>query len=137
MKNRQEKCRTCEHNDAENASMKDCAAKIWKDPKRLDLVEYLIENHSSTLKEAMTVGVPCVASYVGGVPEYATSESNCLLYRFEDYEVMALQIMRLFESDDLCEKLSVNARNDMAESKRKNDFYLISKEIYKTIINEK
>lgn len=96
-----------------------------------------IENHSSTLKEAMTVGVPCVASYVGGVPEYATSESNCLLYRFEDYEVMALQIMRLFESDDLCEKLSVNARNDMAESKRKNDFYLISKEIYKTIINEK
>lgn len=26
-----------------------------------------IENHSSTLKEAMTVGAPCVASYVGGV----------------------------------------------------------------------
>lgn len=96
-----------------------------------------IENHSSTLKEAMTVGVPCVASYVGGVPEYATSESNCLLYRFEDYEVMALQIMRLFESDDLCKKLSVNARNHMAENKQKNDFYLISKKIYKTIINEK
>ena len=43
---RQEKCRTCEHNEAENASMQGFAAKIWKDPKRLDLVEYLIENHS-------------------------------------------------------------------------------------------
>lgn len=96
-----------------------------------------IENHSSTLKEAMTVGVPCVASYVGGVPEYAINESNCLLYRFEDYEVMALQIMRLFETDELCMKLSENARNDMAESRRKNDFYSISKEIYKSILNEK
>ena len=94
-----------------------------------------IENHSSTLKEAMTVGVPCVASYVGGVPEYAISERNCLLYRFEDYEVMALHIMRLFESDDLCEKLSVNARNDMAASKQKNDFFTISKDIYESIIS--
>jgi len=95
-----------------------------------------IENHSSTLKEAMTVGVPCVASYVGGIPEYAINERNCLLYRFEDYEVMALQIMRLFDSEELCKRLSVMARNDMAGSRHKNDFYLISKKIYSSILNE-
>ncbi len=57
-----------------------------------------IENHSSTLKEAMAVGVPCVASYVGGVPEYAVDGKNCFLYRYEDYEVLALKIMELFEN---------------------------------------
>lgn len=95
-----------------------------------------IENHSSTLKEAMTVGVPCVASYVGGVPQYALHESNCLLYRFEDYEMLAYNIMRLFESQDLCQHLSQNAVTNMKESREKNDFYKISKEIYAQLIKK-
>ena len=95
-----------------------------------------IENHSSTLKEAMTVGVPCVASYVGGVPQYATHESNCLLYRFEDYEMLAYNITRLFESHDLCEKLSKEAYADMKRSREENDFYKISKEIYAQLVNK-
>ena len=94
-----------------------------------------IENHSSTLKEAMTMGVPCVASYVGGVPEYAVNEENCLLYRFEDYEVLAQNIIRLFESQDLCKKLSDNAWKCMKESRGKNDFYEISKNIYADILS--
>lgn len=94
-----------------------------------------IENHSSTLKEAMTVGVPCVSSYVGGVPEYATHEENCLLYRYEDYEVMAQEIIRLFESAELCERLSGGASEKMREFRENNDFYDISKNIYRTIIN--
>lgn len=94
-----------------------------------------IENHSSTLKEAMTVGVPCVASYVGGVPEYAINEENSLLYRFEDYEMLAFNIIRLFESNELCCRLSKNAKNCMIESKTKNDFYKISKEIYHKVID--
>lgn len=93
-----------------------------------------IENHSSTLKEAMTVGIPCVSSYVGGVPEYAKHGENCLMYRFEDYEVLAQEIMRLFESDDLCQHLSQNASRMMREFRQNNDFYDISKKIYQTII---
>ena len=81
-----------------------------------------IENHSSTLKEAMTVGTPCVASYVGGVPEYAKSEENCLLYRFEDYEVLAKHVCRLFEDKDLRAKLSTQASNDMRKPKEESDY---------------
>lgn len=95
-----------------------------------------IENHSSTLKEAMTVGVPCIASYVGGVPEYAVDGENSLLYRFEDYEVLAQQIIRLFESEELCCRLSDRAVADMAESRAKHDFYKISKEIYAKLMGE-
>ena len=94
-----------------------------------------IENHSSTLKEAMTVGVPCIASYVGGVPEYGIHNHNCLLYRFEDYESLAYYIIKLFESKDLCIKLSRNAINSMIESRTQNDFYKISKEIYNKVID--
>lgn len=93
-----------------------------------------IENHSSTLKEAMTVGVPCIASYVGGVPEYAINEENSLLYRFEDYEMLAQNIIRLFESESLCEKISNKSMLDMAESRANNNFYKISKEIYTKLI---
>lgn len=95
-----------------------------------------IENHSSTLKEAMSVGVPCVASYVGGVPEYAHNRENCLLYRFEDYEHLALNLINLFRSQELCCRLSSQSRLDMKNSREQNDFYQISKEIYQAILNK-
>ena len=93
-----------------------------------------IENHSSTLKEAMTVGTPCVASYVGGVPEYAVHEENCLLYRYEDYEVLAHHICRLFEDKDLREKLSKNAIENMRKPKEKTDYEEMSA-IFRRVIN--
>lgn len=77
-----------------------------------------IENHSSTLKEAMSVGTPCVASYVGGVPEYAVNRVNSLLYRYEDYEVLAEHIMELFRNKELCIELSENERKTMIEKEK-------------------
>ena len=94
-----------------------------------------IENHSSTLKEAMSVGVPCVASYVGGVPEYARNKENCLLYRFEDYEHLAMNLISLFRSQELCQKLSVQSRFDKKNSREQNDYYQNSKDIYRAILN--
>ena len=93
-----------------------------------------IENHSSTLKEAMTVGTPCVASYVGGVPEYATNGENCLLYRYEDYEVLAQNICRLFEDKALRAKLSETASVQMRKPKAKTDYERMS-EIFSIVVN--
>jgi len=93
-----------------------------------------IENHSSTLKEAMAVGTPCVASYVGGVPEYAINEENCLLYRFEDYEVLAHNICRIFEDSDLRAKLSENAKAAMRKTTEKTDYEQMSA-IFSKIVN--
>lgn len=72
-----------------------------------------IENHSSTLKEAMTVGAPCVSAFVGGIGEYAKDGENCLLHRFEDYEVLANNICRIFEDKQLRQKLSENAKETL------------------------
>lgn len=83
-----------------------------------------IENHSSTLKEALTVGTPSVAAYVGGIPEYAINEYNCLLYRFEDYEVLASKIIRLFEDANCRKIISENAVQSMKPQSKSNYFAL-------------
>lgn len=94
-----------------------------------------IENHSSTLKEAMTVGTPCVASYVGGVPEYAVDGENCLLHRFEDYEVLAQNICRVFADKDLRANLSQNAKDLMRKPKEETDFERMIK-IFERVIED-
>jgi len=92
-----------------------------------------IENHSSTLKEAMAVGVPCAASYVGGVPEYAQHEENALLHRYEDYEMLAHNIIRLFSDVELAKKLSENARAQMSKPKEESDYKKIRDILNKVI----
>lgn len=96
-----------------------------------------IENHSSSLKEAMMVGVPCVSSVVGGVPEYVRQGQNGFLYRFEEYPLLAKYIEDIFENDDLAKKLSVAAREDMLKLHEGEDLYQTIVGIYKEILEEK
>ncbi len=93
-----------------------------------------IENISTTLKEAMTVGTPCVASYVGGITEYATNGENCLVYRYADYEMLANNICRLFEDKELRAKLSKNAVEYMHKPKTESDYEIMSN-IFSKVIN--
>ena len=96
-----------------------------------------IENHSMTLKEAMATGVPCISSYVGGVPEYAEDGKNSLLYRFEDYEVLAEHIIRLFEDQELRKKLSENERASIAVLEKRPAGYKHMRRIYRECIERK
>lgn len=54
------------------------------------------------------------------------NEENCLLYRYEDYEVLAQDICRLFEDADLRQKLSQNASTAMQMPKDKSDYEKMS-----------
>lgn len=58
-----------------------------------------IENSPNSLGEAQILGVPCVASYVGGVPEMMKGNENNL-YRFEEVEMLAEKICRVFDDAD-------------------------------------
>lgn len=58
-----------------------------------------IENSPNSLGEAQILGVPCVASCVGGVPDMmAGNEEN--LYRFDDIEMLAHKICDVFANID-------------------------------------
>lgn len=60
-----------------------------------------IENHCSTLREAMTVGVPSIATKVGGIPEYAKDRVNCTLVDYQDVSGFANAIIELFSNRGL------------------------------------
>ena len=70
-----------------------------------------IENHSSTLREALYVGVPCISAMVGSIYELIESNTQALLYRYEDAFALATMIKKTFASDELCKTLSENGHN--------------------------
>ncbi len=118
-----------------NLSQEELAKSYLK--ARVFVLTSSIENHSSSLKEGMIVGLPCIATRVGGVPEYITHGENGFLYRFEEYEVMAKYVEDLFESDELATKLSVNGKKDMLKLHMNNDMYNTIMNCYESIIGRK
>jgi len=55
-----------------------------------------IENSPNSLCEAQLLGVPCVASYVGGIPDLMKGDEEHL-YRFEEVGMLAAKICEIFE----------------------------------------
>lgn len=69
-----------------------------------------IENSPNSLGEAQILGVPCLASYVGGIPSLMQNAST-LMYRFEEIEMLAKKIDEIFEGShsNLIETLKIDA----------------------------
>lgn len=68
-----------------------------------------IENSPNSLGEAMMLGVPCVAAYVGGVPDMLIHEQEGILYQPTAPYMLADAVIRIFKDVDLAEKFSTNA----------------------------
>lgn len=64
-----------------------------------------IENSPNSVGEAMMLGVPVVASNVGGTSSILKDGEEGLLYEFRDTEKLAELIDRLFIDNELAEKL--------------------------------
>ena len=69
-----------------------------------------IENSPNTLGEAMMVGTPCVAAYVGGVADMAEDGKEALFYRNDDPKLLAWNLKRVFDNDKLALSLSENGK---------------------------
>lgn len=69
-----------------------------------------IENSPNSVGEAMLLGVPIVASNVGGTETMLTDGKDGILYDFFDRQAMIDGISRLFEQEDLALHMSANAR---------------------------
>jgi glycosyltransferase involved in cell wall biosynthesis len=65
-----------------------------------------IENSSNSIGEAQIMGVPCVASYAGGTPDLIEHNKTGLLYRFEETEMLAANICKIFSDNEFARKLS-------------------------------
>lgn len=96
-----------------------------------------IENSPNSLGEAQLLGAPCIASYAGGIPDMVKHGESGLLYRFEEHEMLAQAIKKVFEHPDLAMKLSsggIKAGSERHDRQRNSERTL---EIYKCITTSK
>ena len=90
-----------------------------------------IENSPNSLGEAQLLGVPCVASYVGGIPDMMEgNEEN--MYRFEEVEMLAQKICETFGKPNLKIDTSTVRKRHNAE---RNSHVLLK--IYSDISNKR
>lgn len=68
-----------------------------------------IENHSSSLREAMIIGAPCISAFVGSVGEFVMAGENGMLYRYEEEFALADNILKLFDDREYAMRLGKNA----------------------------
>lgn len=76
------------------------------------VIPSFVESYCLTLDEALTVGVPVVASYAGAMPELASNDSSALFFPPGDSVLCAEKVSRVFSEKDLAESLSVTAYNE-------------------------
>ena len=69
-----------------------------------------IENSSNSLGEAMLLGMPVVASYVGGLSSMMDHEKEGIFFPLEEEYTLAACIGRLFEDIEFAERLGENAQ---------------------------
>lgn len=94
-----------------------------------------IENSPNSLGEAMLVGCPTIASFVGGIGSIVKDEESTLFFPSDDSNLLAYQIDRIFSCDELALKLSANAKK-IAE--KRHDLKSVSSQyqnIYEKIIS--
>jgi len=94
-----------------------------------------IENSPNTLCEAMLVGAPIVAANVGGVTSLVSDGKEGLIYRFEEVEMLASLIARIFEDDDLANDLSRNAQNRATITHDKSRNVSVLLKIYQEVLD--
>ena len=69
-----------------------------------------IENSPNSLGEAMLVGTPAVAAYVGGIPSMVGEDSGVALVPADAPYMLAYELRRIFEDRDATERRSERAR---------------------------
>lgn len=70
----------------------------------------VLENSPNSLAEAMILGLPCIASYVGGIPDMLVHNQEGILYQHDAPYMLAGYLNQVFADDQLAKRLSMNAR---------------------------
>lgn len=91
-----------------------------------------IENSPNSLGEAQLLGVPCIASYVGGIPDLIPTKACGSLYRFEEVEMLADIICMWFEKSKDFDNTEMRKISAMRHDAEQNQIRL--NEIYNNIL---
>jgi glycosyltransferase involved in cell wall biosynthesis len=98
------------------------------------LLDSTIENSPNSLGEAQLIGVPCVSSYVGGIPSMVEDKRSVFLFRCEEWEMMKEYISNIFDNDDIAINLSIKGKEEALKRHNPSENVESLINIYKKII---
>jgi hypothetical protein len=94
-----------------------------------------MDNSPNSLGEAMLVGMPCIASDVGGIPSMISDGENGLLYNHTDINELADKIELLFSDPALAKKLGAQAKITATERHSPAKIAELTNEMYRQVIS--
>lgn len=97
------------------------------------VVPSFVESYCLALDEALTLGVPTVASFAGAMPELATFEKSALYFPPGDFVMCANAIGRFFDDKSYVSKISENAYN-LKKSKSQINIADVQISIYNNVL---
>jgi len=98
------------------------------------VVPSAVENSPNALAEAMLLGVPCIGSYTGGIPDMLENGRCGILYPYLEEAMLAEYIRRIFQSDELALRFSQAGRDS---AHKRHDRCRIAEtmvDIYKVVV---
>ena len=96
----------------------------------------VIENESTTLREAMAMGMPAVAAFAGDIYEVVAHKETGLLYRYEEYEHLAYFIKTLFNDTKFAVEMGQRASKLLKEKYANHDYGKILCDIYAKVLKQ-
>lgn len=95
-----------------------------------------IENSPNSLCEAMLVGTPAVAAFVGGIPSLVTDNETALCFPSGEHAVLAERLISVLTDDALATRLSENARRIALKRHDRQRAADRTVEIYRTVLED-
>ena len=97
------------------------------------LLTSFVENSPNSLGEAMLLGMPTIATDVGGVTSMVLDGKESLLYKAGDATLLSQKLITIFEDDELKKELAKNAKVRAMETHNKENNYNMLLEAYRNI----
>lgn len=94
----------------------------------------LMDNSPNSLAEAMAIGMPCIATKVGGIPSMIEDRHDGMLFEKHDIDGLVNIIQLLTNDIELQDKLSQNARAKAFERNYPPNVVKKYVEVYKSLI---
>ena len=99
------------------------------------VIPSLTEGFPQVINEALSVGLPIIATKVGGIPAFLTDEATALLVPSGDIDMLARAICRLARDSELCDRLRKMGRLLMARNTLEENRELIKKVVRNEIVS--
>lgn len=95
-----------------------------------------IENSPNSLGEAMLLGVPCVASDVGGVKNMLSDKNEGYLYPADESYMLSYYVCKIFENSEIAKQFSKEAREHALKTHNKEKNLKDMLAIYQSILTD-